>query len=188
MPFRKLIRAAGWALACVAVLALYLGYQQLRGNFHPVVRGEVYRSAQLTSGDITRYAQEHGIRTVLNLRGDNKGQDWYDEEVAEAREAGVNHINFRMKSSRELSPQTARALIQVMDAAPKPLLIHCRAGADRTGLAAALYVAALTDRGEWAAERQLWIHYGHLPLRFNSSYAMNRTFEALEPYLGFNDS
>jgi hypothetical protein len=49
-------------------------------------------------------------------------------------------------------------------------------------------MAAIAKKGEWAAERQLWIHYGHLPLWINESFAMNRTFERMEPYLGFYDS
>jgi hypothetical protein len=65
---------------------------------------------------------------------------------------------------------------------------HNRPWLRRTGLAAALYFAAVAKRSEWASERQLWPIYGHLPLRFIDAYAMNRTFESLEPYLGFGNS
>lgn len=172
----------------LAVMLLYWGVLQLTGNFHEVVPAEFYRSAQLKPGDIARYSDRYGIKTVLNLRGPNHGSEWYDIEVAESHAAGVKHIDFPMKASRELTPGQVLALIDTMRNAPKPLLIHCRAGADRTGLAAAFYVAAIADRGEYAAERQLWMHYGHLPLWINGSYAMNRTFERMEPYLGFKDS
>ncbi|WP_219928901.1 tyrosine-protein phosphatase [Palleronia abyssalis] len=52
--------------------------------------------------------------------------------------------------------------MQVIRDAPKPLLIHCRGGADRTGLTCALYVAGIDGRGEDAAEAQLSISYGHI--------------------------
>ena len=167
---------------------LYLGALQWSGNFHKAIPGELYRSAQLHPGDLTRYQEQYGIRTVINLRGDNAGTPWYDHEEEEARLLGIRFVNFRMKASRELGDGEALALIATMRDAPKPLLIHCRAGADRTGLASALYFAAIADKGEAAAERQLWLHYGHIPIPFLSTYAMNRTFERLAPMLGFKDS
>ena len=44
----------------------------------------------------------------------------------------------------------------------KPVLIHCKSGADRTGLAAAIYL--LTEGGKTLdqAERQLSLRYIHL--------------------------
>ena len=172
----------------VAVVAAFLAIQQGLGNFHTVVEGELYRSAQLQSGDIAAYQQQYHIKSIINLRGENTGAEWYDTEVKEAAQAGVTHLNFRMSSKRELSQEQAAQLIAMMHDAPKPLLIHCRAGSDRTGLASALYVAAVSKGGEEAAERQLWLYYGHLPLFFTSAYAMNRSFENLEAYLGFGDS
>ena len=53
---------------------------------------------------------------------------------------------------------------------------------------AALYVAAVARLGEGPAERQLSILYGHLSIPFSSAFAMDRTFEALEPSLGFAGS
>ena len=185
---RIVLRSTLVLVAAVLFMAIYIGIQLQIGNFHEVVKDEAYRSAQLEPGDLTRYKAEHGIASVLNLRGENKGSDWYDAEIAEAKALGIAHINFPMKASRELTTAQAIALIEIMRNAPKPLLIHCRAGADRTGLASAFYVAAISQGGEWAAERQLWLNYGHLPFWINSSFAMNRTFERLEPYLGFHDS
>jgi len=108
-----------------------------------------------------------------------------------AETLGIKHINFRMKAARELTNEQAFELIEVMRKAPKPLLIHCRAGADRTGLAAALYVAAISKGGEDAAEEQLSLRYGHLPafpFFWTEAQAMYRTFERMEPLLGYPDS
>jgi protein tyrosine/serine phosphatase len=74
-----------------------------------------------------------------------------------------------------------------MERAEKPILIHCKAGSDRTGLAAALYLLTVNKPDEAAAEGQLSIRFGHFSLPFLPEYAMDRTFEALEPsfeYLG----
>jgi protein tyrosine/serine phosphatase len=75
-----------------------------------------------------------------------------------------------------------------MKDAPKPLLIHCLSGADRTGLASALYLAAVSKTNEKVAEGQMSIFYGHIALSISRAFAMDRTFEKLEPLLGFRES
>ncbi|WFU03310.1 dual specificity protein phosphatase family protein [Rhizobium sp. CB3171] len=157
-------------------------------NFHPVIAGEVYRSSQPSPATIAELQKQYGIKTIINLRGDNSGRTWYDNEVAQAKELNINHIDFRMSSGHELTQEQAARLVEIMRDAPKPLLIHCQAGADRTGLASALYLAAIAKAGEAAAENQMSIIYGHLPLSFTHAYAMDRTFEKLEPWLGLSSS
>lgn len=174
--------------ALVVTLGLYLGYLQLSTNFATVVPGEVYRSAQLSGKDLQAYAARYGIRSVINLRGENLGKPWYDEELATSQKLEIAHFDFRMSAGRELTQDQAAELIALMEAAPKPLLIHCKAGADRSGLASALYIAAVAQGGEAAAESQISLYYGHISLALSSTYAMDRTFEALEPWLGFHDS
>ena len=166
----------------------YLGFLNVTGNFHATIPGELYRSAQLQPGDLTRYTELYHIRSVLNLRGAEPERDWYKYEIHEATINGIEHRDFRMRADAELTDQEAVQLIETMRQMPKPLLIHCRSGADRTGLAAAFYLAAIAKRGEWASEEQLWLQNGHLPLWFTGAFAMNRTFERMEPYLGFPDS
>jgi uncharacterized protein (TIGR01244 family) len=181
-------RALLGGLAIVLMLAAYIGLEIATGNFHEVIKGEFYRAAQPNGRDIERYAAQYGIKTIINLRGGNEGDVWYDEEIAASKKAGITHIDFRMKAARELSNEQAIALIDLMKQAEKPLLVHCKSGADRSGLAAAFYLAGIAKLGEEPAERQLWIHYGHLPFYFNEAFAMNRTFERMEPYFGFYGS
>lgn len=186
VKIRRFVRRAG--IGCAGILALggaYLGALQLTGNFNTVVSGELYRSGQLGPAQIADYTRQYGIKTIINLRGDNTGSAWYDAEVAEARRLNVTHLNFGISARRELSVTQAVALINAMKTAQKPILIHCQAGADRSGLASALYLAAIKKSDETTAEGQLSIRYGHFSLPFIPEYAMNRTFEALEPALGF---
>jgi uncharacterized protein (TIGR01244 family) len=163
----------------------YLGALQVTGNFHAVVAGALYRSAQPTAADIASYQQTYGIKTIVNLRGENVGSPWYDAEVAKARQLGIAHVNFRMSARRELTQAEAAELVALLEHAEKPVLVHCQAGADRSGLASALYMAAVAKLGEKAAEQQISIRYGHISLPISATYAMDRTFEALEPWLGF---
>jgi protein tyrosine/serine phosphatase len=94
-----------------------------------------------------------------------------------------------MSANRELTQAQAERLLAILNAADKPLLIHCQSGADRSGLAAALYLAAIARHGEAAAKDQLSFRYGHIGLpHLSSAYAMDRAWERLEPWLGFAPS
>jgi protein tyrosine/serine phosphatase len=46
--------------------------------------------------------------------------------------------------------------------APRPILIHCRGGADRTGEAAALWVITQQKKSKKIALKQLSLKYGHI--------------------------
>jgi len=182
---RGVLVAAG---AFVAVAGGFYAHMLWTTNFHPVIAGELYRSSQPSATNIAEFQKQYGIKTILNLRGDNSGHHWYDNEVAEAKELNINHIDFHMSAGRELTQEQAAQLVQIMRDAPKPILIHCQAGADRTGLASALYLAAIAKANEATAEGQMSIIYGHLPFSFTRAYAMDRTFQKLEPWLGFSAS
>jgi hypothetical protein len=97
-------------------------------------------------------------------------------------------IDFPLSAGEALTGSQVDRLLAILARAPKPLLVHCDGGADRTGIVAAIYVAAIAKRGEDAAEDQLSILFGHLPFSFAPGYAMDLTFEALEPRFGFFDS
>lgn len=188
----RLKRAGRGALVALGAFAAVAGgfyaHMVWTTNFHPVIAGELYRSSQPSAAMIAELQKQYGIKTIINLRGENSGRHWYDKEVAEAKQLNIDHIDFRMSSNRELTQQQAAQLVEIMRDAPKPLLIHCQAGADRTGLASALYLAAIAKTNEATAEGQMSIFYGHLSLSFARAYAMDKTFEKLEPWLGLTAS
>jgi protein tyrosine/serine phosphatase len=182
MPKCRLRRSRKLVVFFSATLLLiapggYFGFVQLTGNFHAVIAGEVYRSAQPTADDIAAHVHRQGIRSVLNLRGSHVGTAWYDEEVAASDRLGIRHIDLQLSAHRELSDAEITRLEEIMRSAPKPLLIHCKSGADRTGLAAALYLlAVLHGRPGEAAGQLSWV-YGHFPFFGSRSVAMDQSFE-----------
>lgn len=183
---RKILRLVSIAfLMAVIGLKGYFFYIDGSGNFHEVVAGEVYRSNQVTPEALATYQAEHGIRSVLNLRGAAPGTDWYDAEIAASERLGLIHVDFPMVASVQFSDADAARLIALMRDMPKPLLVHCRYGADRTGLAMALYMGAIRGEPKAEAGRQLSIRYGHVSLPyFSRAYPMDESWDRLAAVLG----
>jgi protein tyrosine/serine phosphatase len=182
----KWLKRLGKGLALVLVLfGLYVVYLKMSGNFHEVIAGELYRSAQPTSARLDSYVAQYKIRTVINLRGADLNTDWYREEMAASSRLGLNHIDFKMSASQELSIGEVRQLITIMRDAPKPLLIHCKDGADRTGLASVIYTQQIAGYNEELAELQLSPYYGHVGIPLLSpTFAMDVTWEKIEKAFG----
>ena len=93
-------------------MGAYLVGIQLTGNFAPVVDGEVYRSNQPTAAQLKTYSRTRGIRSVINLRGDGSGEEWYRQEVATSKSLGIVHYDFPMSDREELSLERAQLLVR----------------------------------------------------------------------------
>ncbi len=154
--------AGGWA-----------GYLNLTGNIHEIAAGGVYRSAQLSSAQLQAILREKNIQTVINLRGSDPGDAWYDTEVEVTRKAGAQHISLRMSALHVPDDALVAELVNVLRTAPKPLIIHCAGGADRTGLASALYQLEVARLPAAEAAKQLSFRYGHFPWLTSHSGAMD---------------
>ncbi|MFJ1292631.1 dual specificity protein phosphatase family protein [Paracoccus yeei] len=178
-------RASLAAFTCFALSGGYLIHLQTSGNFHPIVEGEAYRSAQPDAENLRTWVNEKGIRSVINLRGTHHGTPWYDAEIAASDTLGLTHYYFGMSASKGLDRAKAAQLIALLRAAPKPVLIHCKSGSDRTGLASALYLAD-RGRGEELAEDQISIRYGHVSLPHTAAWPIDQSWEALEGWLGYS--
>jgi protein tyrosine/serine phosphatase len=175
-------------LTCLAVIGLYTAYLQFTGNFHVVVPGRLYRAAQPTAEEIETWHAHYGIRTIVNLRGAHPQSDWYKIERTMAQALGIGLIDFPLSADRDLSGDQVNELLGILSRAKEPILIHCKNGADRSGLVSAFYVASVAKGSEFYAELQLTPLYGHMPLWFLSSYEMDRSYEKAEPTLGFPNS
>ncbi|QYA07195.1 dual specificity protein phosphatase family protein [Agrobacterium larrymoorei] len=181
----RILKIAAICLVGLPVLTgAHMGINQLTGNFHEVLPGELYRSAQPSGADVNEYAKAKGIKTIINLR-DEKREAWYEAESNAAKKSGVQLVDFPISSARELSEKDAELLVRVMKDAEKPILIHCEHGANRTGLASAIYVGAVAKKSEAAAEFQLSPFYGHIPIPGIGRYAMYSSWDKFEETIGF---
>ena len=178
MPPLPQILRRGLAVLLVAITlpAGYAGYLRATGNVHTVDPDRVYRSAQLGPAALQRLIGDRHIRSIINLRGAHPDAQWYRDETLVAAENGVEEISFAISANEQPSLATLRRIEAAMRAAPKPLLIHCRGGADRSGLASAIYDYAVAGRTADVASGQLSFAYGHFPWLTSRTGAMDRAF------------
>lgn len=165
----------------------YIGLLQMTGNFHTVIPGQLYRSAQPSGPQLESYIRQYGIKTVINLRGKNS-KPWYVEEIAVAQRLGVRHIDFGMSATKILTVDRAAALIDIMRSAPRPILVHCLSGADRTGLFSLIYSRQVAGLRQDEAGWQLSFLFGHVAIPYvSASFAMDRSWQDLQPHLDIRD-
>jgi protein tyrosine/serine phosphatase len=108
-------------------------------NFHWVAPG-VARSAQPYLGLYGPYLKAHGIRSIVNLRGENTKHQWWHKERALAARLGILHFDVRLNTRKLPSADRTALLFDTFARAEKPVLLKCSGGQDRTSLAAALYL------------------------------------------------
>jgi protein tyrosine phosphatase (PTP) superfamily phosphohydrolase (DUF442 family) len=143
-----------WAPQLVADLA---------SNYDCVLPGTLYRSAILSPARLESRIKQYGLRSVINLRG-RQERDWYRQQVAVCERLGVRHYDVGFFAQHPMSRAVMGTLIQTLESCPKPALIHCQSGTDRTSRAAAVAVL-LFDRTATLedARRQTSFWYGCLP-------------------------
>jgi undecaprenyl-diphosphatase len=155
--------------------AIYAGYVWEQGNFHPITEGEAYRSAQMDGDELKNCIDKYHIKSILNLRGKYLEEKWYTEEMKVSSEHNVRHYDIDLSAYREPTPEEMQILIGLFKSAPRPILIHCQAGADRSGLVAAMWKVIVDKQSKIEAGKQLSILYGHMPV--GPASAMDRFFE-----------
>ena len=128
-------------------------------NFFKVAPG-VYRSNQPTHARFRRY-RDMGIRTVINLRGEDAYSHYlFEKESCEA--LGLTLIDAKLWARRTASAERILAMIEAMRVAERPMLFHCKSGADRAGFAAAVYLLVFEGVPVAEAKKQLGLKYIHL--------------------------
>ena len=129
----------------VAVSQSEFTYEELP-NFHQV-NDQLYRGGQPKVGGIERLGQV-GIKTIINLRS---GGERSRLEEKEARAAGLNYFNVPFHWLRRPSEEQIALVLSLINAAEnQPVFVHCKQGADRTGVVIAIY---RIDHDGWSSER-----------------------------------
>ena len=129
-------------------------------NFHWVIRGEAARAAQAWAGGVGPFLEKRGIAAVINLRGRNDDLSWWQNETRQTGARGIAHLDAMLDSRKLPTRPMLERLIQCFDEAPRPFMLKCSGGQDRTSFAAALYL--IHSRG-WQAFDQAAAQYARFP-------------------------
>jgi hypothetical protein len=158
-----------------------IGHVFVGRNFHAVIPGKVYRCAQCSGEGLEKIIKTYGVQTVVNLRGCSVPLAWYMEESRTTHRCGVCQQDIALSAARLPSVHEVRRLIEVLDRATYPILLHCRHGADRTGLASALVLLLHTETPLAVARRQLGLRYGHFAI--DRPAFLDRLLDSYEDWL-----
>lgn len=141
-------------------------------NFHEVAPG-VFRSNQPSPGRLAQF-RAMGIRAVLNLRGAKEVSFWQLERAACAR-LGLVLVDLPLSAAVPVPAETLIELERTFRALPRPFVMHCKSGADRTGIAAALYL--LMIEGRPVAEAMRALHWRYVHFRRGEKGVLDRLLE-----------
>lgn len=139
---------------------------------------DAWRSNQPNPGRIAAAARM-GIATIINLRGAHDNGITYLEQVA-CKQHGIQLIHFKIGSRAVPDHATIVAADTLFAQVRHPLLIHCKSGADRTGIMAALYLLLHKGSDIDTAAAQLSLRYLHL--RQSKTGLLDAFLDAYRPY------
>ncbi len=105
------------------------------------VNDRLYRGAQ-PEAEGFKELKKLGVKTVLNLRASHS-----DSELLE--DAGLDYVHIEMQPWDVEYDEVKQALQIIMDESKQPVFVHCKHGADRTGVVIAAW--RLTADG-WTKE------------------------------------
>jgi protein tyrosine/serine phosphatase len=177
--FKSRVQAVALSVALLSTaVSGYLGYQHVSGNIHEVEPSVLYRSGQLDGGALQDFVVRKNIRTIVNLRGAHPDKQWYALEQSIAEGNGIDYVPLSLSARSEPDMVTMMRLATILRDAPKPILVHCHGGADRAGLASAIYELVSGGKSVDEAAEQLSLAYGHFPWLGSRTGAMDRAFRS----------
>ncbi|MDD5359939.1 MAG: tyrosine-protein phosphatase [Sulfurovaceae bacterium] len=98
------------------------------GNLYKI-DDELYRSKQPTSKDLG-IIKKLGIKSILSFR------EYHDDSDIFKKEDNITLYKVEIRTSK-MSVDEIKQSLEIIKNAPKPILIHCWHGSDRTGVVTA---------------------------------------------------
>lgn len=130
-------------------------------RFGVVEPGKIYRSGQISSYLIEPVLRENKIEKVIALNGSDLQKPYLKAEVATADKLQIDHQVLHLIGDGTGDVEDyAEAVAEIMrcEKAGKPVLVHCAAGAQRTGGVVAAYRMLVQKKSPEEAYRELLIY------------------------------
>lgn len=132
-------------------------------NFGVVDNAQVYRSGALTPPMLRQVLTNRRIKTVIDFGAFDPGSRADEREQKIALDLGATRFVMRLNGDGRGNPNAyVQALRLMSDPAHRPILVHCAAGAQRTGAAVMLYRIIVEGWSLDDAYREAQ-RYGHDP-------------------------
>ncbi|PUB16274.1 fused DSP-PTPase phosphatase/NAD kinase-like protein [Yoonia sediminilitoris] len=144
--------------------------QHVRWLDHGILRVFWHNVAEFAPGAYRSNHPDHkrlsgfhkqGIKTVLNLRGEQLQPHYLFEEES-CKQLGLTLVNVKMAARKAPSVDALVRLMDAFDTIEHPFVVHCKSGADRTGLAATLYLMLQEGQPIEVARKQLSFRFLHI--------------------------
>ena len=103
-------------------------------NFQKLCTG-LWRGAAPSDEALSTLAQD-GVKTIVDLRMDGAG---VDKESSTAHKLGINYYHFALGFNKPEAQKVQDILAIMTDPVNQPVFVHCRQGADRTGMLCGIY-------------------------------------------------
>lgn len=118
------------------------------GNFKNLykVSDDLYRSEQPDTKGFAEL-EKLGVKSILNLRE-------YHSDVSKAKNTALVLYRKRLAAG-ELTQNEIAECLKIIKDAPKPILVHCLHGSDRTGAIVAAYRMVVENRSKEDAVKEL---------------------------------
>jgi protein tyrosine phosphatase (PTP) superfamily phosphohydrolase (DUF442 family) len=172
------ISVVGAFFACG--LSYYVWTFPINSNFHEVVAGKIYRSGQPRLEQLRSWVNRYNIKTVLNLRGPDA--PCAADEARLAKELNVRIVFIELSAYQLITGEEFNELLNVLETAQQPILIHCKSGVDRAGTVSALAAWVVGGKDFETAEREMYVPPGPWKRRWFVSPHISDTLEMYEDY------
>jgi protein tyrosine phosphatase (PTP) superfamily phosphohydrolase (DUF442 family) len=148
------------ALCYTEMLFVDYGIARLAYNNRHRISNDVWRSAQPAPHHVGWLAR-HGIKTIVNLRGEQSfGTRWLEEQAC-ARH-GIALVDLALKSRAPPTQAQLLAIRALLRNVEYPILVHCKSGADRAGIMSVIVRHEHDGVPIEEAKKQLSLRYGHI--------------------------
>ena len=149
-------------------------------NFHTVEEGRFYRSGQPGQTQLENWIERHKLKTVVRLRGGKPGDTEYEWTRKAAENKGIRFVHHRLSARRYPKKAELLGLWKIFAEGEYPMLVHCQSGADRAGLASAVYMLWRTNNVDKAAGQLGFWPYFHTG--WFGAWKLDKVFVMYRPY------
>lgn len=165
------------------LIFIYFLFHYLTKNVRVQDGGKYIRSGQLSIKNFEKLVVKHGVRSVVNFRGDNA------EEQAVCEKLGIKYYSIGLSAKSIPSRKRLLQMVDVLENAERPIYAHCYGGSDRSGQFSALYHLECMGESKAKALWQLSPLYLHIPMAYPSKrYFVKEVYKGIEwaksKYLG----